>query len=154
MKRMLIVLMLCVALLAVSAGCVGTPAPAGGAADPTGPALGAVPVSSEDGVTVYKNPDGSYYAEDKDGTKVQMNPDGSWSGPSGDGDSGSMDKDGNFNYQGTDGSSAVGSATGGHVEGDGGSLTYTIDANGVVHYKMVEPDGKVTEWTSDGSITQ
>ena len=60
--------------------------------------------------------------------------------------SGSMDKDGNFNYQGTDGSSAGGS--------DGGSLTYTIDENGVVHYKMVEPDGKVTEWTSDGSITQ
>ncbi|MCZ0859614.1 hypothetical protein O0S10_00045 [Methanocorpusculum sp. MG] len=153
MKRMLIVLMLCVALLAISAGCVGTPAPAGGDAGPSGPALGAVPVSSEDGVTVYKNPDGSYYAEDEDGTKVQINPDGSWSGTSEDG-SGSMDKDGNFNYQGTDGSSMVGSATGGHVEGDGGSLTYTIDENGVVHYKMVEPDGKVTEWTSDGSITQ
>ncbi|MCZ9312816.1 MAG: hypothetical protein O0X93_08245 [Methanocorpusculum sp.] len=52
------------------------------------------------------------------------------------------------------GSASMDKATGGHVEGDGGSLTYTIDENGVVHYKMVEPDGKVTEWTSDGSITQ
>ena len=153
MKRMLIVLMLCVALLAVSAGCVGTPAPTGGNAGPSGPAVGAVPVSSEDGVTVYKNPDGSYYAEDENGTKVQVNPDGSWSGTSEEG-SGSMDKDGSVNYQGTDGGSAVGDASGGHIEADGGSFSYTIDANGVVHYKMVEPDGKVTEWTSDGSITQ
>lgn len=58
------------------------------------------------------------------------------------------------NYQSTDSSSAVVDANGGHVEADGGSFSYTIDANGVVHYKMVESDGKVTEWTADGSITQ
>lgn len=52
------------------------------------------------------------------------------------------------------GSASMDKATSGHIEGDGGSLPCTIDENGVVHYKMVEPDGKVTGWTSDGSLTQ
>ncbi len=153
MKHVLIALIVCIVLVIAAAGCTSTPAPSP-ANTPDGAAVGAVPVHSEDGVTVYKNPDGSYYGVDKDGTKVQINPDGSWSGTAEDGSSASMDKDGNYNYQGSDGSSVVGNNNEGNIDGgDGSSLTYTVDEKGVVHYKMVEPDGKVTTWTSDGSIT-
>lgn len=64
MKRLLIALVVCAVFLAFSAGCVGTPAATGGADVPSCLSIGAVPYSSEDDTTMYKNPDDFYYAED------------------------------------------------------------------------------------------
>ncbi|MDV0444172.1 hypothetical protein [Methanorbis rubei] len=128
MKRLLIVLIMCVVLLTVSAGCVGTP--------------GVVTqVYTEDGVTVYQNADGSHYGIDEEGNEVWVNPDGSYSGKTVDGSTVTGSKNGDINYQGTDGTSVVGNnQSGTAVTEDGSTMTWTTDASGVIHYTIVDKE--------------
>ncbi|MDU9376655.1 hypothetical protein McpSp1_12790 [Methanocorpusculaceae archaeon Sp1] len=139
MKRLLIVLIVCIVLLVASAGCVGTPS------------VG-TPVYTEDGTTVYQNVDGSHYAVDEEGNEAWVNPDGSYSGKTTDGSTVTGSKGGDVNYQGTDGSSVVGNQQSGTaVTEDGSTMTWTTDANGVVHYTVVDKQtGETHTYSSAG----